>query len=160
MKKKWIICALVVVLLAVLFVPIPQGMNRDGGTQVYTALTYKIVSWRRLYDDGLYEANRIYWFSDRCKSLDQLWEEESASVPLKFTGTVVELAESYALIQPLEGESERASADLISVSTASLSGDVAVNDLVEVTYTGGIMETYPAKVHASSWHAVEDSADS
>ena len=42
MKKKiWI--PIVIVLIAVLFIPIPSGVYKDGGTREYTALTYKIV---------------------------------------------------------------------------------------------------------------------
>ena len=43
MKKKvfWIVLA-AVLLLAVLFVPIPGSAARDGGTRAYTALTYKV----------------------------------------------------------------------------------------------------------------------
>ena len=51
MKKKiWIPIAFVVVLLSVLFVPIPRGSYDDGGTREWVALTYKIVDWNRLTD--------------------------------------------------------------------------------------------------------------
>ena len=55
MKKKiWIIIAIAAV-LAILFVPIPTGQYKDGGTREYTALTYKIVNWNRLTEDGTYD---------------------------------------------------------------------------------------------------------
>ena len=61
MKKKiWIPIAGVVVLLAILFVPIPQGSYDDGGTREWVALTYKIVDWNRISTDGVYEKTRIY----------------------------------------------------------------------------------------------------
>lgn len=47
MKKKIWICIAGVVLLAILFVPIPSGTYKDGGTRAYSALTYKIVKWQR-----------------------------------------------------------------------------------------------------------------
>ena len=50
MKKKgifWIILA-TVLFLAILFIPVPNGVSRDGGTRVYSALTYKIVDWNRI----------------------------------------------------------------------------------------------------------------
>ena len=39
MKKKIWICIAGVVLLAILFVPIPSGTYKDGGTRTYSALT-------------------------------------------------------------------------------------------------------------------------
>lgn len=83
MKKKiWIPIIVVVILLAILFVPIPQGSYDDGGTREYIALTYKIVDWNRLTDFGdgpvLYEKTRIYGPADKNKSIDELWERESA----------------------------------------------------------------------------------
>ncbi len=84
MKKKiWMPITAVVVLLLILFVPIPQGSYDDGGTREYIALTYKIVDWNRIHDNGgdgpaFYEKTRIYGFTDRNKSIDELWERESA----------------------------------------------------------------------------------
>lgn len=46
-KKTWIV---LIILLLILFIPIPSGTYKDGGTRVYTALTYKIVKWKRLID--------------------------------------------------------------------------------------------------------------
>ena len=58
MKKKIWIPILVVVILAILFVPIPSGVYKDGGTREYTALTYKIVDWNRLTDGGVLTAKQ------------------------------------------------------------------------------------------------------
>ena len=47
MKKKtrlWIAAG--VLLLIILFAPIPGSPCKDGGTRAYSALTYKIVKWR------------------------------------------------------------------------------------------------------------------
>ena len=82
MKKKiWIPIAVVVVLLAVLFVPIPRGSYDDGGTREWVALTYKIVDWNRLTDQegaesALHEKTRIYFGADKNKSISELWEME------------------------------------------------------------------------------------
>ena len=43
MKKKIWIPIVIALLLAILVVPIPTGVYKDGGTREYTALTYKIV---------------------------------------------------------------------------------------------------------------------
>lgn len=61
MKKKiWI--PIVIVLIAVLFIPIPSGVYKDGGTREYTALTYKIVKWNRLTGDSTYDKLCVYLF--------------------------------------------------------------------------------------------------
>ena len=64
-KKVWLWIAAGALLLAVLFVPVPTGMADDGGTQVYSALTYKIVKWHRSTEDGIYSATRVYWLPDK-----------------------------------------------------------------------------------------------
>ena len=56
MKKKIWICIAGVVLLAILFVPIPSGTYKDGGTRAYSALTYKIVKWQRDTGSDVYKA--------------------------------------------------------------------------------------------------------
>ena len=79
MKTKiWIPIAAAVLLLAILFVPIPGASYDDGGTREWKALTYKIVDWNKISVDGIYEATRIYFGDDRNKSIGELWERESA----------------------------------------------------------------------------------
>lgn len=75
MKKKiWIV---LIIILFVLFIPIPSGTYKDGGTRAYTALTYKIVKWKRLQDEeGLYEKTRVYPFPLNFKSIGSLWYME------------------------------------------------------------------------------------
>ena len=84
MKKKWILTIIVVFLLVILFVPMPTGTYRDGGTKTYSALTYKIVKWKRLIDDGVYEKTKVYTLGDRFKSLEKLWEQESSGVDSRY----------------------------------------------------------------------------
>jgi len=153
MKKKvfWIVLA-AVLLLAVLFVPIPGSAARDGGTRAYTALTYKVVAWHRDTGGEIYDVTRVYWFPKNFRSLDDLWEEEQENAAASFTAMVVELGESHALVQPMAGEEELRSSDRISFGTAELEAIGAqVGCEVRIWYTGGIMETYPAKVHAVKW---------
>ena len=77
MKKRILIPIIaVVILLAVLFIPIPQGSYDDGGTREWIALTYKIVDWNKLSADSIYKATRIYFGDDRNKSIGELWERE------------------------------------------------------------------------------------
>ena len=153
MKKKiWIWIVTGVLLLAVLFAPIPTGVARDGGTRTYSALTYKIVDWNRLTTDGVYEATKMYWFPNNFQSIDDLWAYEEQEVVHKFVATILELDSTTALVQPVDGEDELRSADQIYLGIADL-GDIGaqVGGEVEIYYTGGIMESYPAQIHAVKW---------
>jgi len=40
-------CILAILVLLVLFIPIPQLGWKDGGTKTYSALTYRLVDYRR-----------------------------------------------------------------------------------------------------------------
>ena len=149
MKKIWIPILAVLLLAAVLFVPIPKGVYKDGGSREYAALTYKIVDWKRLSADGVYEATKIYWFPDNFKKIDQLWEQEVAEVEHRFIAKVLELSGDSVLVQPVEGEDELRSSDKISFSLPGLAElGITTGSFVEVYYDGLIMETYPAQIHA------------
>lgn len=76
MKKKWIITILVIFIFVLLFVPMPTGTYKDGGTKTYSTLTYKIVKWNRRIGDGVYEKTRVYFLADRYQSMEKLWEGE------------------------------------------------------------------------------------
>lgn len=88
MKKKVIAIASAVAILLVLFLPIPRGTCQDGGTRVYSALTYKIVVWNRLVSEAgqdgrlaavsRYHKTSVFLFPDNFKSIDELWKIETA----------------------------------------------------------------------------------
>lgn len=152
-KKVWIVA--VAIFLAVLFVPIPKGQYKDGGTREYAALTYKIVDWNRLTADGTYQATKVYWFPDNFRSIDQLWAYEEPEVVHKFVATVLDLDSDSALVKPVTGEDELRSSDRIQFSIQGL-GDIGAKpgSEVEIYYTGGIMESYPAQIHAVKWELI------
>ena len=156
MKKKiWI--PIVIVLIAVLFIPIPSGVYKDGGTREYTALTYKIVKWNRLTGDSTYDKLRVYLFPNNFRSIGSLWTREKDKVEHSFTATVLEVGESSALVQPVSDSAELKSSDKISFGISELEKlDVEVGSVVKVTYTGEIMESYPARIHATSWQLSDD----
>lgn len=64
-----------------------------------------------------------------------------------FYGTVIESHPSYIIVEPNEGEEIRKSADKIYISLGK-NGDAIymVGTKLKITYTGGVMETYPAQV--------------
>lgn len=156
-KKAWLIVCAIALFLAALFIPVPNGQYNDGGTREYTALTYKIVDWNRLTADGVYQATRLYWFPDNFRSIDQLWEEEEPEVVHQFVATILELDSASALVRPLEGEDELRSSDQIRFSIQAL-GDIGaeVGSEVQISYTGYIMESYPAQIHAVKWELAKD----
>ena len=153
MKKKiWLPIIAAVVLLAVLFVPIPSGTYKDGGTREYAALTYKIMDWNKLTSDGKYDKTKIYFFPNNFKSINELWTYEEDEVEYQFNATILELSDTTALVEPLEDEDERRSSDKISFGLKGLDDiEAKVGSVVEVTYAGGMMESYPAQIKAVSW---------
>ena len=78
MNKKYIILCLL--LIIVLFIPIPRGTYDDGGSREYVALTYKIIKWHRLTSDGIYKKTRIYFFEDKYKTIDELAKIEFETI--------------------------------------------------------------------------------
>ena len=154
-KKVWI--AAIALFLAVLFVPIPKGQYKDGGTREYAALTYKLVDWNRLTADGTYQATKVYWFPDNFRSIDQLWAYEEPEVVHRFVATVLDLDSNSALVKPVTGEDELRSSDRIQFGIQGL-GDIGAKPGSEVViyYTGGIMESYPAQIHAVNWELIDN----
>lgn len=158
MKKKiWIPIAAAVVLLTILFVPIPSGTYRDGGTREYTALTYKIVDWNRFTGDGTYDKTRVYFFPNNFKSLDSLWHMEEDKIEYSFVATVLEINGASVLVEPVAGEDELHSSNKITFAIKDLAEIGAeVGSIVEVTYTGSIMESYPAQINATKWKMADN----
>ena len=153
MKKKiWIPIVVSVVLLAILFVPIPMGSYDDGGTREYIALTYKIVDWNRLNTDGVYEKTRIYFGKDRLKSIDQLWIDESETIEHDFRAIIKEVNGSWVKVEPVEGEPERYHSVEIEFHIDALPKiDVSVGDTVEIKYVGNVSAVSPIRINAIDW---------
>ena len=152
MKKVFLTILAAMLLLAILFTPIPQKPHREDGERIYSALTYKIVDWNEETTDGVYDATKIYWFPNNFKSIEELWAEEEQEVVHKFVATVIEISGNSVLVEPVIGEEELQSSDRISVNTTNL-GDIGaeIGSDVEIYYTGGIMETYPSQINATKW---------
>lgn len=74
-----------------------------------------------------------------------------------FQAVILEVSakEEWCLVEPVEGSRELDSADRIEISLfndlpAAVAYDIAheakAGDIVEITYEGGILETYPAQL--------------
>ncbi len=87
MKKKlfFILPAVFLLFLALLFVPLRSKEKTEVGRGQKMALLYKTVRWEAslLTADGesVYEAERVYWFPRNFADLDTLWAEEQENVP-------------------------------------------------------------------------------
>ena len=146
----------VVIGMFLCLIPIPSGVYEDGGTRAYTALTYKVVDWNRIAEEGHYDATCTYIIPDNFKSIDELWYYEVDKVQHSFVGKVVEIYDGSVIVEPLEGEIERRSSDKIVVGTRYLEDiDVEIGSQVRITYVGGIMESYPAQINERSWELIE-----
>ena len=152
MKKKFWIPIAAAVLLAVLFVPIPSKTHEDGGTREYRALTYKIVEWNKNQDGVSYDKTRLYLFPRNFKSLDELWEGEACNAQYRFTADIIEKSGNTVTAEPVTDRYKNRVGERVSFSIGSLDDIGAeVGTRVEVTYTGGVAESYPTQVNAVSW---------
>ena len=120
MKKVCLIILVAVLLIGALFIPIPQGPYRDGGTREYKALLYKKVEWKRQTEDELYRADRWYWFPKNFQSLNTLWKAEEDHVLHRFVAKVVLVTGDKVVVQPVEGEPEQKISTSIQIDTANL----------------------------------------
>lgn len=85
---------------------------------------------------------------------------ESEDLEQEFVATVLEIDENSVLVQPFEGEDELNSSDEISFSIKDFEDiGAGVGSAVEITYIGGIMESYPAQIHATGWKLCGDMRD-
>jgi hypothetical protein len=157
-KKAWIRIIVVLLLLAILVTPIPTGVYKDGGTRVYSALTYKIVDWNRLTLTGIYDETRVYFFPNNFKSLDRLLEMEEDRIQNRFLANVVALEGSTVLVEALADQPIRQTGtDLYRFGIRELE-DIGVQegDCVQITFIGAIRETYPAQIDVVAWELVKD----
>ncbi len=152
LKKRFIFIA-VILLLALLFVPIPTGVAKDGGSKMFTALTYKMVKWNRIISDGpAYKCTRVYWGTDARKGLDELWKNEEPLTSHYMNVKVIEITGKTILAEPLGEDPAGKSCDRISFSAERLKRiEVGVGDYVKVTYIGGMKENNPAQIDVTDW---------
>lgn len=103
-KKVWIP---ILCLILVLFVPIPTGNYKDGGTREYTALTYKIVKWNHITADaGGYNKLKIYPFPMNFLSIDSLLAREEKNFKEQSSSLENTSSEEYILLNEEESQEE------------------------------------------------------
>lgn len=85
---KRILIALPALTLVFSAIPFSVKHYRDGGTEDYTALLYKIVKWNRRYDEekgSMFAETKIYFFPKSRQTVDELFEEEQRRGNVKET---------------------------------------------------------------------------
>lgn len=154
--KKIIALILTIVIIAILFIPIPSDVAKDGGTKSYSSLTYKIVVWNKFSNSYKpYKNTSIYFIPYNFYSLDALWKKEKEKLDgeefgdYSFTTTITEKwGEDSFLIK--NGDTVLSNSDkpivLKNGNTASFS-DLKVGDKIKITYDGCILETYPSMLN-------------
>ena len=146
-KKVWIWILAGILLLAILFVPIPTGVVKDGGTRTYTALTYKIVDWNRITGEAVYDETKVYLFPNNFKSLDALWEQEKENVGTKLLATVEFFDETEVIVEAVSNGARyrMPRADLPDIGAQQ-------GSVVEITYAGAVLYSDPAYIsNVLSW---------
>ena len=65
-----------------------------------------------------------------------------------FEAVILEISDTYLLVEPIEGSSELNSADQITVPMTNMnaSPELEVGDIIEIKYNGEIAESYPAQI--------------
>lgn len=98
---------------------------------------------------------KAYQYTDGKKDVVFRWEKYSpyendiTQEQAYFFGKVIESTAQYILVEPNEGEGIRKSADKISIGLGENNDMIyPVGTNLKITYTGEIMESYPAQIKA------------
>ena len=85
-------------------------------------------------------------------------ENPISGASFSFNAKIIEIESGVGgvLVEPLAGEDILRSSDCISFSKNNLDDiGASVGDIVTITYTGVVMESYPAQIIATKWVLVE-----
>lgn len=93
--------------------------------------------------DELVETGRLV-FKNNCIQVES-FSNEAHQV---FQAEILEIHDGYYLVKPVEGSWELSSADRIEVPirNAHPSPEPEIGDVIEIEYSGEILETYPARI--------------
>lgn len=87
--------------------------------------------------------------TEQSKNVELDNKQKAFDTNSSFYGKVIESRTNYIIVEPDENEEERKSADKISINLGENNDALYyVGTRVKITYTGEIMETYPAQVKA------------
>lgn len=81
------------------------------------------------------------------ENVEEIEKQKTFEMNSSFYGKVIESRTNYIIVEPDENEEERKSADKISINLGENNDALYyVGTRVKITYTGEIMESYPAQV--------------
>lgn len=142
-KKVWIPVVVIVVLIAILFVPIMSIIREFDG--------------RRENTDSGQNSNIVTTNSGQdTNEVNSNGDSDDEVDVHSFIATVLEVNGDYIVVEPLEGELELRSSDKISFNISDTDVDIKIGDIVNVKYTGYIMETYPAQINVTGLELCKD----
>lgn len=83
-------------------------------------------------------------------------ESEKKETQEYFKARVLEVEDTYVLVEPLEGENIRKSSDRITFGKEKLkdSKDIEVGSIIGVSYSGDVRETFPASIDVYKWECI------
>ncbi len=77
MKKSTAAILIAIIVIVIFFIPFSKEVYEDGGTQVTTALTYRVVRWNK---EGYEPFTRVYLFPKNFEIIDNLWRHELSKI--------------------------------------------------------------------------------
>ncbi len=115
----------------------------DFTLRFHEADGYLYVDKRKYNTDELVETGRLV-FKNNCLQIEG-FSNEAHQV---FQAEILEIHDGNYLVKPVEGSWELNSADRIEVPirNAHLSPEPEIGDVIEIEYSGEILETYPARI--------------
>lgn len=122
-------------------------VDSDKDDKVYEYKGYSTDNWiiniygRNLDTVMLYREINVSDIPDGLQS-EYEWNNE---ITASFQATVMEANNDTILVKPIDGSLELNSADQFSISNEE-NLELQAGDLIEITYNGSIMESYPAQL--------------
>ena len=115
----------------------------DFTLRFHEADGYLYVDKKKYNTDELVETGRLV-FKNNCLQIEG-FSNEAHQV---FQAEILEIHDGNYLVKPVEGSWELNSADRIEVPirNAHLSPEPEIGDVIEIEYSGEILETYPAQI--------------
>ena len=115
----------------------------DFTLRFHEADGYLYVDKRKYHTDELVETGRLV-FKNQCIQIEG-FSNEAHQV---FQAEILEIHDGNYLVKPVEGSWELSSADriVVPISNAHPSPEPEIGDVIEIEYSGEILETYPARI--------------
>ena len=126
----------------------------DGGSGTYYGLGYKVEVEKNLSAQYGAQITKIemYIFNKFITGAITEMEDIESKASNTFVGTILEEKTTYMIVEPNEDEVERKTADKIVINYGTDHRDYlfGIGRKVVISYTGYIMETYPAQINTDN----------